>query len=169
MPHSIRIIDLAAVLIVGAGATLMVDAWNDVLKRVLGVRSLSYCLLGRWGAHMRRGVFRHRAIGAAEPMAFECAIGWTMHYGIGVALAGGFLLGVAPGWLSSPTLMPALVYGIATVALPFFILQPSLGHGVAAAATSRPMQARAKSLATHTAYGLGLYVFGHVAAFLTAR
>src|SRR4051812_5497329 len=120
MPHSVRIIDVAAVLIVGAGATLMVDAWNDILKRVLGVPSLSYCLLGRWAAHMRRGVFRHRAIGAAEPMAFECAIGWTMHYGIGVALAGGVLLRGAPRWVWSPPAMPPPVSGRPTVGPPLF-------------------------------------------------
>jgi hypothetical protein len=51
-----------------------------------------------------------------------------------------------------------VAYGIATVVFPFFILQPSLGLGIAASKTPKPMQARLKSLATHTIFGIGLYV-----------
>jgi hypothetical protein len=41
---------------------------------------------------------------------------------------------------------------------PFFIMQPSLGLGIAASRTPKPMQARLKSLVTHTVFGVGLYV-----------
>jgi hypothetical protein len=164
--HSVQLLDIATVILIGAGATLLVDAWNHALKRVLGVPSLSYCLLGRWVAHLRHGVIRHRSIGAAAAIRFECAIGWMAHYAIGIGLAGAFGLWLAPGWLTRPTLAPALLYGVATVALPFFVLQPALGLGVASAATRRPTQARLKSLATHAAYGVGLYVVGHVAAHM---
>jgi hypothetical protein len=61
-------------------------------------------------------------------------------------------------WLAEPTLMPALLYGIATVVFPFFILQPSLGLGIAGSRTARPAQARLKSLMTHVVFGVGLYV-----------
>jgi hypothetical protein len=61
-------------------------------------------------------------------------------------------------WLAQPTVLPALLYGIATVVFPFFIMQPSLGLGIAAAKTPNPMQARLKSLATHFVFGVGLYV-----------
>jgi len=37
--------------------------------------------------------------------------------------------------------LPALLYGIGTVALPFFILQPSLGLGMASSRTPKPAQA----------------------------
>lgn len=49
-------------------------------------------------------------------------------------------------------------YGIVTVAFPFFILQPSLGLGVAGSRTPKPAQTRLKSLVTHTVFGAGLYV-----------
>ena len=55
-------------------------------------------------------------------------------------------------------LVSVAVFGIATVVFPFFILQPSLGLGIAASKTPRPAQARLKSLVTHTIFGLGLYV-----------
>jgi hypothetical protein len=55
-------------------------------------------------------------------------------------------------------LLPALLYGIGTVVFPFFIMQPSFGLGIAASRTPNPTQARLKSLATHTVFGIGLYV-----------
>jgi hypothetical protein len=41
---------------------------------------------------------------------------------------------------------------------PFFVLQPSLGLGIASSRTPNPTQARLKSLMTHTVFGVGLYV-----------
>ena len=160
---------LLSALAIGAGATLCIDAWNLFLARAFGVRSLDYCLLGRWVAHLPRGVVRHRAIAAAEPRRRECALGWAAHYGIGASLSLALVLWVAPGWLARPTLVLAVAYGVATVVFPFFVLQPALGLGVASAATRNPAQARLKSLATHTVYGVGLYAWAHVAAVLLAR
>lgn len=147
----------------GVGATVFTDVWNLLLKRIFRIPSLNYCLLGRWVGHMPRGTFRHRAIANAPAIQFECALGWLTHYTIGVALAIGFVL-LAPNWLRAPQLAPALLYGIATVVLPFFVMQPALGLGIASAATRRPAQARLKSLATHTVYGIGLYTWGVAAA-----
>lgn len=144
-------------IVVGAGATALLDVWNVMLKRVFGVASLDYCLLGRWVTHMPTGVFRHKHIGQSSAGAFECVLGWLMHYGIGAALALAFVFIAGSSWLVRPTLAPAVVFGIATVILPFFVLQPALGFGVASAKARSPLQARVKSLTTHAVYGLGLY------------
>jgi hypothetical protein len=150
--------EIPVALLVGLGATLVMDLWNLFLKRAFGIPSLDYCLLGRWVCHMPGGTFRHAKITAAPPMPLECAAGWTAHYTIGVTLALGFVV-LAPGdWLARPTLLPALLYGIGTVVFPFFVLQPALGFGIAASRTPRPAQARLKSLATHTVFGVGLYL-----------
>ena len=84
--------------------------------------------------------------------------GRIAHYTIGVGLAVVFVVFMAGEWLARPTILPALLYGLATVAFPFFILQPSLGLGIASARTPHPAQARLKSLATHTVFGIGLYL-----------
>lgn len=143
---------------IGVGATLLMDLWNLFLKRAFGIPSLDYCLLGRWLRHMPGGTFRHARIAAAPPKPFECPLGWIAHYSIGAAFALVFVALTSGEWLARPTLLPALLYGIGTVVFPFFILQPSLGLGIAAAKTPNPAQARLKSLATHTVFGVGLYV-----------
>ena len=142
---------------VGVGATMAMDLWNLLLKRAFGVPSLNYCLLGRWVGHMPAGTFRHASIAKSAPKPRECAVGWLAHYTIGIGLALGLVLLTAGEWLARPTVLPALLYGVGTVVFPFFILQPSLGFGVASSRAPSPTRARLKSLATHTVFGLGLY------------
>ncbi|MEP6571747.1 MAG: DUF2938 domain-containing protein [Gemmatimonadota bacterium] len=149
---------LEAVLI-GLGATALIDLWALVLRRGFDIPSLSMCLLGRWLLHMPQGTFVHRSIAAASPKAHECACGWMAHYLIGITFALAFVL-LAPGsWLQHPTPGPALVFGVVTTLVPLFVMQPSLGLGVAASRTPHPNKARVKSLATHTVFGAGLYLW----------
>ena len=149
---------LWAGLLIGLGATLVMDLWALLLKRVFHIPSLSYCLVGRWLRHMPEGRFKHASIGAAAPKPRECAVGWIAHYLIGAIFAVA-LVALAPAeWLQRPTLWPALLFGLLTVAVPFLIMQPSFGFGIAASKTPNPRQTRAKSLMTHAVFGIGLYL-----------
>jgi hypothetical protein len=150
--------DILGVIAVGIGATLVMDVWNLFLKRTFGIPSLNYCLLGRWIRHMPGGTLRHSNIGAAPPKPFECTVGWIAHYTIGVVFALVLVALISHDWLARPTVVPALLFGIGTVVFPFFVLQPSLGLGIAASRTPHPNQARLKSLVTHIVFGVGLYV-----------
>jgi len=156
---------LACTLIIGVGATAVMDLWAIARKRLLGVPPPNYALVGRWLAHMTRGHFRHDAIAAAESVHGERLIGWTVHYLIGIAFAA-----VLPGiwgleWVRHPTIGPALIVGIGTVAAPFLVMQPGMGAGIAASRTPRPAAARFQSPVTHAIFGLGLYMAGWAASF----
>jgi hypothetical protein len=148
---------LAGAIAAGIGATLVMDLWGILLKRVFNIPAPNYCLVGRWLGHMGNGVFKHASIAAAARKPAECALGWVAHYTIGVLFA--FALALAmPGWLQSPTLVPALIFGLVTVVFPFFVMHPAFGLGVAASRTPDPMQARLRSLMNHAVFGLGLYL-----------
>lgn len=84
-------------------------------------------------------------------------LGWCAHYAIGVGMAG--MLMAMPGstWLHQPTLAAALGFGVGSVLLPFLVMQPAFGAGIAAARAPRPWQARLQSLATHAVFGAGLF------------
>lgn len=146
--------------IVGIGATLLMDAWGLLRQALFGVPRLDYALLGRWVGHMPRGRFRHPAIAEAAPIPGERVIGWTAHYGIGIAFAMLLLVVAGREWLDRPTLVAPLLVGIVTVAAPLFVMQPAMGAGIAASRTPRPNVARVQSLLTHAVYGLGLYLAG---------
>ncbi len=145
--------------LIGAGATAFLDLYAVARARLAGGALPDYAPVGRWIAHMARGRFAHAAIGKAPPVAGERLIGWSAHYLIGIAFAGLLLL-VWSGWAQRPTLLPALIVGIGSVAAPFLLMQPGMGLGVAASRTPNPTAARLRSLTTHTMFGLGLYAAG---------
>jgi hypothetical protein len=107
---------------------------------------------------MPEGVFTHLNITSAPQKSAECTIGWIAHYLIGIMFAIAFVALVGNNWLQHPTLIPAIVFGVVTVLMPFFIMQPSLGLGLAASKTSNPMQARLRSLMNHIVFGIGIYL-----------
>lgn len=148
--------------LIGVGATLLIDLWALFLRRAFGIPSLSFCLLGRWVLYMPTGKIVHESITATPQKPGECAVGWISHYLIGTAFGVLFVLIVSSGWLARPTLLPALIFGIVTTLVPLFVMQPSLGLGVASSKTRNPNKARLKSLMTHTVFGLGLYVWAYL-------
>lgn len=155
-----------AVLVVGLVATGLIDIWAMLRRRLFGVPTPNYGLLGRWLAHMPLGRFRHDAIADAACVRGERFIGWLAHYLIGFAFAAAMLGIAGPQWLQHPSLVPALMVGIGTVAMPFLLMQPGMGAGIAASRSARPNVARLQSLITHAIFGLGLYLGGWIAKFV---
>jgi hypothetical protein len=152
---------------VGLGATFVMDLWTVFLKHAFKIPSPNYCLVGRWLRHMTSGSFKHPSITAAVQKPAECTTGWIAHYTIGVVFALALVALASPDWLQSPTLMPALIFGIVTVGFPFFVMHPSFGLGLAASKAPNPMQARLRSLMNHAAFGVGLYVSALVMSSIT--
>ena len=121
-------------LAIGAGATAVMDLWTVVRARLLGGRMPDYAWLGRW-------------LGASPAAPYERAIGWTAHYCIGIAFAAVLLAIWGVEWARQPTLAPALIVGIGSVAAPILI-----------------GKARLQSVLTHAVFGCGLYAAAWLAA-----
>lgn len=156
-------------VVIGVGATLVMDLWA-LLLRQLGVPSLDFAMLGRWLGHLRDGQLVHDSIARAAPVRGERALGWIAHYSIGITFAALALTIFGVQWARSPDLGRALLVGLATVVAPLLILQPALGAGVASSKTATPLLNSLKSVATHTVFGLGLYAAARVTAlFAVAR
>jgi hypothetical protein len=155
--------DLATIVFLGLGATACMDLGLEIQKR-LGLRGLDIALIGRWAGHLLRGQFVHDAIARAQPVAHERAWGWLVHYAVGVVFAGALVAVQGPGWARDPSLLPALAFGIGTVVLPLFVMQPSMGAGFASSKTPTPLKNCLRSLANHTVFGFGLYVCAVVIA-----
>ena len=160
---------LTYAVLTGAGATAVMDIWVLARKRLLGIPAMDYGLVGRWLAWLARGRFRHDRIAASPPVRGERVIGWSAHYLIGIAFAAVLLAVWGLDWIRHPTLGPALIVGIGSVAAPFLVMQPGMGAGIAASRTPRPAAARLQSLVTHGIFGLGLYAAGWATSLLAAR
>ena len=160
------VVSFLSAILIGLGATLTFDLWAMLLKHAFKVMPSNICLVGRWLRYMPEGTFRHSNIASAPHKSAECTVGWIAHYMIGVTFANAFIALVGISWLHRPTLLPAILFGIVTVLAPFFILQPSFGLGLAASKTANPAQARLRSLLNHTAFGIGLYLFGWLVSWM---
>src|SRR5574343_1283335 len=94
--------DILRIILIGCGATLVMDIWLMLLKR-LGVQTLNFAFIGRWVGHLGRGRIAHASIAQAAPVAHETLLGWLTHYTVGIAFAG-LLTGVAGrAWLAAPS------------------------------------------------------------------
>jgi hypothetical protein len=144
-------------ILIGAGATLVIDGWA-LLLRQFGIPSLNFAFLGRWIGHLLQGSWKHESIAKAAPVRGELLLGWCAHYSIGITFAALLLSTFGVKWARTPSLLPALFIGVVTVLVPLFVLQPALGAGIASSKTPAPVFNSLKSVATHTIYGLGLYL-----------
>ena len=149
--------DLVRMVLTGVGATVVMDIWSLIQKR-LGVATLDFAMVGRWAGHLGQGKVAHASIGKAAPIPGERPLGWTIHYAVGIAFAA-LLVGVAGvSWLQHPTCLPAVVVGAVTVVFPYFVMQPAMGAGIAASRTPTPWKSRMRSLLGHAIFGVGLYL-----------
>jgi hypothetical protein len=155
-------------LLIGAGATAVMDLWGLVASRIFGLPPRDYAMVGRWLGHFPRGRFAHDNIAKAEPISGEGKIGWAVHYATGIVFAAFLLAIFGLDWARDPSLLPALGIGIATLIAPFLVMQPALGAGIAASRTPRPAVARLRSLDAHLSFGIGLYLAGKGLSLLAA-
>lgn len=154
-------------MVIGIGATLVMDGWSCIQRRLLKSPSLDFALVARWLGHFSQGRFRHDSILAAPPVAGERIWGWTVHYAIGIVFAALLISCWGLEWVRNPTLGPAIIVGVGTVVIPFFIMQPAFGFGIAGAHTPSPAKTRLKSLAAHASFGFGLFLAANAWALRT--
>ena len=118
--------DLPRIVLLGVGATIVMDVWLLALTR-LGVQTLNFAFLGRWVGHLARGRFAHLAIAKADPIPAEALVGWTAHYAVGVGFAG-LLVGIhGVEWARYPPRIPARLFGAGTVVITLLVMQPAMG------------------------------------------
>jgi Protein of unknown function (DUF2938) len=146
------------IFVIGIIATLATDIWQQLLKLVAGVPSPNWGLVGRWVAWLPRGVFVHRPITATAPVQGEVAIGWAFHYAIGIVYAAIYLAVMRFALGSRPTLVSAMLFALALLIAPWFVMQPALGLGFVAARAPHPPAMRAINVSVHAVFGIGLYL-----------
>lgn len=157
--------NIVLICCIGTGATMIMDAWLMLLKS-RGIATLNFAFIGRWAGHLLRGKLQHIAIAKSAPIGGELALGWTLHYATGIAFAAVLISGVGWQWIEQPTLLPAVLFGMLSVAVPLLIIQPAMGAGIMSRKTPAPIKNCLKSLATHSVFGLGLYLSAALIAII---
>jgi len=161
MPFNSFVIQACAA---GIFATVILDIWQRLLFAVSGIPPANWALIGRWFAHIPRGRFIHRPIGDSAAVPGELALGWVMHYLIGLIYGFAYVGLMVYGLDRQPSLLNGAVFGAASVAIPWFILQPGLGIGVMGRLAPNPWVPRLNALGSHIIYGVALFAGAALAA-----
>lgn len=148
---------LIVACLIGIGGTALLDLWALLLKRGFGIPATNWRMVGRWIGHLPGGTFVQPQLAKARPIAGEALIGWGFHYGIGTGYGLLLLLWQGESWLRHPTLLPPLLLAWALLVLPFFVMMPGMGSGIAGSKTPKPNLTRLKSIISHTVFGLGMF------------
>jgi hypothetical protein len=154
------------IFIIGAGATIVMDAWLLLLRRA-GIPASNFALVGRLLGHLSRGRWVRHGVARAPAIPAEALLGWATHYVIGIIFSALLVLAVGVEWVIAPTFLPALFAGVISVLAPLFVLQPAMGAGVASTKTPAPLRNSLKSLANHVVFGVGLYLAALATALVT--
>lgn len=142
----------------GVLATIAMDLWALTLNSTLKIPTTNWAMVGRWLAHLPRGQFVQHAIADVAPVGGERALGWFTHYAIGVVYGVGYLYFIDRVEGITPSLSSAIIFSLAMIVAPWFILQPGLGLGLFASRSPRPWRSRALTVSMHTVFGFGLYL-----------
>lgn len=144
-------------LCLGIGATVIMDIWLLILK-IFKIPTLNFAFLGRWVGWIFQGKLVHQSIAQSPSIKHEYLLGWIAHYSVGIIFALSFLFIAGSDWLIDPQFYSALMFGVVTVLIPFFIMQPAMGSGFASSKTPHPFLNCLKSLLNHCVFGSGLYL-----------
>lgn len=145
-------------LFVGILGTFTMDVLTALMIKLGLIAPLPPRLIGRWFVSLARGQFVHTDIGQLMPISHELGIAVPMHYAIGITLAFTYLLMTTLLGLNQQNPVFALVFGLFTCALPWFVMFPAMGYGWFG--THGPIGTRLflSSVVTHCLYGVGLWL-----------
>ncbi|MUH72244.1 DUF2938 domain-containing protein [Psychrosphaera haliotis] len=144
--------------LIGIGGTIVLDIYAGLLAKFFKLPATNWLLVGRWIGHMKSGQFCQPALAKADKIPGELAIGWVVHYLIGIAYGLILMVSVNTEWIETPNLLPTLLVSWLGIAAPFFIMMPGMGAGLAGAKTPNPTITRIRSFAGHTVFGLGMFM-----------
>jgi hypothetical protein len=115
-------------------------------------------MVGRWIGLMPRGSFVQLQLGKASKVPGELVIGWAFHYIVGAGY--GLLLVAIRGadWLRQPVIAAPMTLALMLLVLPYFLMMPGMGMGIAASRAPKPNVARLMSILGHSVFGVGMYL-----------
>ena len=147
-------------ILMGIFATYFMDFLAGFLvKRKLIHSFIEPEAIGRWFLSMFKGKFIHKDIHKTPALNNEKLWCFLSHYLIGIVLAGIYLFLELKVQAIRDQMWMSLIFGIATVLLPWVWMLPSMGLGFLASKSPNKSRIIRTNLVNHTNFGLGLFIW----------
>ena len=144
------------IIIAGIIACLAMDFFQRLLLVTSGQPPSNWAVVGRWAFHvLRTARLNQPAIDSAAEIKGEHAIGWVVHYVVGIGYAFIYAGFMQTGLLTA-SLSDGLIFGFLSVVVPWFFFLPAMGKGIMGKHTPAPAKVCMLALANHCVFGLGM-------------
>ena len=144
------------ILIVGIVACATIDLLQRLFQKLTAIPPSNWAMVGRWSLGvMTNGQLIARDLESQAERQNELAVGWLVHYGVAIGYAAVY------AWLMQANILQAafgdgLIFGVLSVAVPWFFFLPCLGKGMMARLTPNPPLVCALALMVHSLFGVSI-------------
>jgi hypothetical protein len=153
-------VDLSEMILMGIWATFFMDFLAVFVVKLKIVRAtIGPQIVGRWALYMLRGKFVHEDIYQTPALKNEKLAALISHYLIGIMLTGTYLFLELKAPAIRDQLWVPLIFGVATILLPWLWLYPSIGIGFLASKSTKKSDYIIFSSINHTNFGIGMVIW----------
>lgn len=144
------------IVIVGVAACAIFDLWQRLFQRMTAIPPSNWAMVGRWSLGLlTNGQLIARDLESQPEQQNELALGWMVHYSIAIGYAAVY------AWLMDRGVLTAgfadgLLFGVASVLVPWLFFLPCLGKGMFARLTPNPPLVCALALMMHSLFGVSI-------------
>ena len=144
------------IIFVGMFACFIFDIWQDLLRRISGIPTSNWALVGRWfwGVVSDRCLVA-KGLSSQDPRPYELQLGWAIHYLVAIGYAFTFWI-LMEGNIVEPSILDGLIFGVVSVVIPWFFFMPALGNGIMARHTPNPPLACSLAFMMHSVFGIAI-------------
>ncbi len=147
-------------ILMGIWATLFMDLLAVILVKSKTVRpTIEPQYIGRWALYLLKGKFIHEDIRKTPASKNEKPAALISHFLIGIVLIGIYLFLELKVPAIRDQLWVPLVFGAATIILPWLWLYPSIGIGFLALKSPKRSDYITLSIINHTNFGIGMMIW----------
>ena len=144
------------ILIVGVVACAIFDLWQRLFQKLTAIPPSNWAIVGRWSLGLvTNGHLIACDLESQTKRKNELAVGWLVHYSVAIGYA------TVYAWLMHATILQAglidgLIFGVISVAVPYFFFLPCLGKGMLARLTPNPPLVCGLALMMHSLFGVSI-------------
>ena len=151
MPH-------VELILIGIASCVIFDLWQRIFQRFTSIPPSNWTIVSRWFIGLiSNGRLIANQLSEQPEAKHETLVGWIVHYGVGIFYAYVFAV-LVQIQLIKPTIIDGLLFGIASVVVPWLFFMPALGIGILANRAPNPRLECALALMMHSIFGLSLGV-----------